>query len=438
MKCRICGSGGLTEYLNLGEQPLADAFLSSREQFETEAVFPLAVLYCKNCSLSQLSYVVPPEILYKSDYPYETGMNTEGVIHFTRMANSLMDRFKPNFVVDIGSNDGTLLFGFNCKTCGIEPVREIAEKAGAHTINGFFDSHTVDEALVYGGKADIITACNVFAHVDNLHGFMWHIDRLLADKGVFVIEAPYLPDLIDNLAFDTIYHEHLSYLSIKPLIHLFREYGMEIFNCEYYDVHCGTMRYYIARRGVHPFSKIINLWYESEQEYHDIDRLEKFAKNVRKTRSITHSFLKTIKEHGKRVVGVSAPAKGNTFLNYCGIDDKILDYITEKSERKIGRYTPGTHIRIVPDSALLEEPQPDFALLLAHNWEKQIKDSLKGFRGKWINAKRFKDLYSRSLWSGRECDSKGTQKEGVHECCGIPCGTDKQVPDIYPIPEGTA
>ncbi|MFX0194529.1 MAG: class I SAM-dependent methyltransferase [Candidatus Hodarchaeota archaeon] len=429
MKCRICHNEDLIEYLDLGNQPLADAFVD-REQFDSEADFPLSVVYCPNCSLSQLSYVVPPEILYNESYPYETGMNIEGIKHFRQMAQYLEYRFKPKYVVDIGSNDGTLLKGFTCKTCGIEPVKEIAEKAGVYTINDFFGSNSVDEALVHGGKADLITACNVFAHVDNLHGFMWHIDRLLADDGVFMIEAPYLPDMIDNLAFDTIYHEHLSYFSIKPLMHLFRQYNMEIFHCEKFPIHCGTMRHYVARRGTHMMTSAIDIWFEHELKYHDIEKLNDFALEVQCFRDIFRGSLLRIKTpittrritiyNYFRVVGVSAPAKANTLLNYCGIGNDIIDYITEKSPRKIGKFTPGTHIPIVPDSKLIED-QPDYAIIFAHNWADQIKEALKDYKGEWVipNEKGLKDLCRRAYGVGRQCDCSGTKEKGIHECHGV-------------------
>ena len=411
MKCRICG-GKTTEYLNLGEQPPSDAFLSKEQLGHLETVYPLIVEFCSNCSLSQLNYVVPPEILYNDSYPYETRMNSEGVKHFNGLARTVIGRFDPDYVVDIGSNDGTLLEGFTCKVCGIEPVMEIALKSSVPTINDFLSEYSADQALVYGGKADVITACNVFAHVDNLHGFMMLVDRMLKEDGVFIIEAPYLPNMIDNLAFDTIYHEHLSYLSIKPLTHLFREYGMEIFDVETFNVHCGTMRYYVGRRDQHKISWKVDTYFEYELGY-DLDKLWIFDLRTRIFATELLVELLIIKSNGGRIVGVSAPAKGNTLLNYLKIDTTILDYITEKSERKIGKYAPGSRIPIVPDSMLIED-NPDYALILAHNWTDQIKDSLKDFKGEWIDAERFKDFCGGTYRTCGECHCSGTQEKWVH------------------------
>jgi len=403
MKCRICNKDTIG-YLNLGNHPPSDNFLT-KEQLEEagERVHPLALVYCPSCSLSQLSHVVPAHELYNSEYPYETGLNSGGVKHFEEMAQSIQREFTPNYVVDIGSNDGTLLSGFDCKVCGIDPV---PLKAKVHTINRFFTLGAVNDALEYGGEADVVTATNVFAHIDDLHGFMECLKYLLAYDGVFIIEAPYFMDLVDNLAFDTVYHEHLSYLSIKPLAHLFRKYDMEIFNVRHFPIHCGTMRYYVARKGLYKIRKAVDKYFDYELEY-NINRLNEFAFDVDMFKFMFRNSLRNYKWNGKSIVGVSAPAKGNTLLNYCEIDTTILDYITEKSDKKIGRFTPGTHIPVVPDSRLIED-QPDYAVILAHNWAEQIKESLKDYKGEWVipNGQGLKDLYRRSLRVGRLCNRK--------------------------------
>ena len=402
MKCRICNTETV-EYLSLGDHPPSDNFLTKEQLGQAgEKVYPLALMYCPGCSLSQLSHVVPADELYNNEYPYETGVNSGGVKHFEAMARSIDAEFMPNYVVDVGSNDGTLLNGFYCNVCGIEPVGKIAEKARVHTINKFFSLDAAEDALEYGGEADIVTATNVFAHIDDLHEFMGALNCLLAHDGVFIIEAPYFVDLVKDLVFDTIYHEHLSYLSIKPLIHLFRQYDMEIFDVRHFPIHYGTLRYYVARRDVYKIREPANLYFGHEQEYHDIDRLNSFAEEVQGMKWVIDGILNILKNRGASIVGVSAPAKGNTLLNYCWIHNKILDYITETSDKKIGRYTPGTHIPVVEDSRLIED-QPDYAIIFAHNWEKQIKNNLKEYKGEWVtlNEKGLKDLCRRSYRIGR-------------------------------------
>lgn len=413
MKCRICGTDTLEKYLDLGQHPPSDNFLNEAD-FANEKRYPLKVMFCRECCLSQLSCVVPKEELYNTDYVYETRLNKEGVKHFHDLAYILNRYFeRDDLVVDIGSNDGTLLQGFHkrgAKVCGIEPVEKIAMRAEVPTITGFFDKNTVEMVLRAYGRASIITATNVFAHIDNLHEFTINLGTLLKPDGVFIIEAPYFIDLIDNLEFDTIYHEHLSYLSLTPLIKLFGMHGMEVFNIDWIPVHGGSLRYYIARKGQYPVSTLIGQVLSCETGYY-IDRLDDFASDVERFKIALLSYLARLKHNGKTIVGVSAPAKGNTLLNYCGIGTETLDYITDRSSKKIGKFTPGTHIPVVDDTRLLQG-NPDYAMILAWNWEKQIKRALKDYRGEWIipNAKGIENIYNGAYgagWVG------GTQKIAV-------------------------
>ncbi len=386
-ECRICKSKDLIEYLNLGEHPPSDAFLVP-EQFDDEKFYPLAVLFCPTCSLSQLSYVVPMQELYPNEYPYETRMNTQGVEHFGKMADELSERFLKldDLVVDIGSNDGTLLQGFQknfMKVVGVEPVGRIAREAVVPTIHAFFGEGAVDIIMNKHGKAKLITATNVFAHIHDLHDVMRNVDRLLADDGIFVIEAPYLPDMICDLSFDQIYHEHLSYLSVKPIRHLIKQYDFKIFEAKWFPIHGGSVQYRIARKSGLPEHEVIN---ELSGGYIEIDRLRQFATEIKGFRGLFRDTIFKIKHQGHSVVGVSAPAKGNTLLNYCfdrNIGSDIFSYITEKSPKKIGKYTPGTHIEVASDEKLFETA-PDYAVILAWNWESQIKESLKEYKGTWI------------------------------------------------------
>jgi len=378
MKCRICHSENLDKFLDLGEQPLADLFLTKEQLLQPEAVYPLEVYFCPDCTLVQLGHVVSPEVLYNDDYPYETGVNTEGVKHFKKLAQEVVSKFDlkcNDLVVDIGSNDGTLLEGFQnfgCQVLGIEPVESIWVKAGIPTLNRFFDENIAKELP----KAKIITATNVVAHIDDLHKFVENIKTLLADDGIFVMEVPFLEDMINRVAFDQIYHEHLSYFGAEPLQRLFEMHDMKIINAEWQPIHGGTMRYYVGKELQPSYLMRIG-------EKITLDRLKIFADDVWEFIENFGDLMCELKEQSKSIVGVSAPAKGNTLLNSCytGITD--IEYITEKSPKKIGRYTPGTHIEIVPDSRLIED-QPDYAILFAHNWEKQIKNSLKDFKGEWI------------------------------------------------------
>ena len=389
MNCRICHNENLKLFLSLGYHPPSDAFLSNLTEPETH--YPLTVYECARCGLFQLGHVVPKEILYNDKYPYETGMNVEGVKHFRELAESVVKQFHlghNDLVVDIGSNDGTLLSGFKesgCKVLGIEPVKQLAEKSkekGIDTYSWFFSSLMPEPLFI--GKAKIITATNVFAHVDDLHDFMKGIDKLLADNGIFIIEAPYIGDLLENFEFDTIYHEHLSYFSPKALHNLFKQFGMVIFKIDKFPIHGGTYRYYVCKK---PYSEMFKTNLGNGLGYHpDKSICSAFVEKIEKNREELIWLLRSIKMKGKRIVGVSAPAKGNTLLNYCKIGPETLDYITEKSALKIGRFTPGMHIPIMPDERLLLD-MPDYSLILAWNWSGQIMNNLKAYTekgGKWI------------------------------------------------------
>lgn len=376
MKCRICSGTDLVLKLDLGHHPPSDAFLTAEQLNQPETYYPLQLFYCKTCSLVQLGYTIPRETLFNSEYPYETGINTQGVEHFNELADTAYNRFKPIHVIDIGSNDGTLLAEFEklgCTVLGIEPVKEIARRAKVKTLPLFWSP---DLALNLR-PSEVVTACNVFAHVSDMHSFLKGVDNVLTPKGVLIIEAPYLYDMMNGVEYDTIYHEHQCYLSPKPLQHLLAIHHMVIFDMERLpDIHGGTMRYFIGRKAEY---LSCNISHENFTE----DFLNDFAKAVHTHRNSLLSLLWKLKLEGKRIVGVSAPAKGNTLLNYCKIGPELLDYVTEKSSLKIGKFTPGMHIKVVPDSRLIKD-QVDYALLLAWNWKNQIKKALSEFKGKWI------------------------------------------------------
>lgn len=397
MRCRICQSKDLTKFLDLGFTPPADDFLFPERLEEPEAHYPLEVFICDNCSLIQLGYVVPPEILFQKDYPYEMSITKTGVKHFYSFAEAVSSRFSlssDDLVIDIGSNVGVLLQGFKnqgAKVLGIDPARnicEIARSRGIETIDDFFSEDLARKVVKEHKKAKIVTGTNVVAHINDHYSLMRGLDILLDKKGVFIFEAPYLVNLIENLEYDTIYHEHLSYLSIKPMNVLVYKFGMEIFDVEQVDIHGGSLRYFIARKNTYPISKNVNkfLKLEKAKKVYEIDTLKNFAKSVQRNREELTWMLKSIKRKGKRIVGVSAPAKGMTLLNYCRIGPETLDFITEKARLKIGRYTPGTHIPIVPDSELIKK-RPDYALLLAWNFADEIIRNLKDYKdagGKFI------------------------------------------------------
>jgi hypothetical protein len=390
--CRICHGSSFRRYLNLGFTPPADSFIRVQGLQQPEVYYPLEVCLCLDCGISQLGYTVPPDILYQHDYPYESSTTLAGRTHFFNFATSVVNRFKlgsGSLVIDVGSNVGVLLDGFKengCRIVGIDPSANIAEIAisrGIETINDFISPQVASQILVRYGRASVITATNVFAHIDDLDSFMEAIDLLLDDTGVLIIEAPHFLKLVQNLEYDTIYHEHLLYISVRPLNRLFGRFGYEVFDVEEVGIHGGSIRIYVSRSDCHQRTVALSKMLEVEERngIFDIVRLKQFSKDVAAHRLKLTALLRSLKSEGYTLAGVSAPAKGMTLLNYCRIGTELLDFITEKSRLKIGQYTPGMHIPILPDAALAER-RPDYALLLAWNFADEIMGNLKEYREK--------------------------------------------------------
>ena len=395
--CRMCKSTNLYKFLDLGFSALSDGFLTEENLEKPEIFYPLNVLFCKDCGLSQLGHIVPPEYMFNKNYPYDSSTTKTGRDHFTNMGYDICKIFNlksKSLIVDVGSNTGVLLSSFKSKkmnVLGIEPssnVASIARKNGIKTFTDFFSKKLAKKTVQKFGKASVLTATNVFAHIDNLDDFMDGAKILLDETGILVIEAPYLVKLIDNLEYDTIYHEHLSYMSVKPLQRFCRKHNMELFNVELKEIHGGTVRYFIGKKNKYPISKNIAkfLKLEHKKKIYSKKHLDIFAKKVESHRTELMNLLYDLKKSGKTIVGISAPAKGNTLLNYCKIGPEILDYVTEKNPLKIGKFTPGMHIPVYSDKKLSTH-KSDYALVLAWNFAEEImknNESYKKNKGKFI------------------------------------------------------
>jgi hypothetical protein len=391
-RCRVCRNTTFVDVLDLGMTPYADDFLTEERLGQPEAWLPLRVVMCAHCRLVQLTYVASREALYQNDYPYVSSTTSMGVAHYHDMARGIVERFgfgEGDLAVDIGSNVGVLAEGFESKglcALGVEPASKIARMAnlrGIETINEFFSAQLAADIAGNRGRASVITGTNVIAHIDDLHDLAQGLRLLLAPRGVFVFEAPYLGELLAQCEYDTIYHEHLSYLALRPVQALCEQFGLEVFDVERMVIHGGTMRYYIAAKGDYPVGDAVrSLAAEEVDSCGDLE-LQLFAIGVSKHRRDLNFLLHSLRHEGARIAGVSAPAKGMTLLNYCGIGTGVLDYVTEKAPLKIGRYTPGGHIPVVEDKQLLSD-QPDYALLLAWNFADEIMANLADFRGKFI------------------------------------------------------
>lgn len=394
--CRICGSKKLYKFLSLGPTPLANNLLRNDQLDDVEQYYPLDVYFCSNCYLIQLLDVVFPEVMFK-EYVYVTGASRPMQTHFSGLAEDAITDFKfdkDSLVVDIGSNDGTLLQSFSrfgLRVLGIEPASNIARLAvanGIPTINEFFNEDCAMNVCKRYGHADIITATNVFAHIDDLESLLHGINRLLSGSGVFIIEVPYLLNLLNKMEFDTIYHEHLSYFAIHPLVYLFRKFGMEIVNVKQIPVHGGSIRIFVQRLPKQQSKNVTNLLLmEQEAKLDLLETYTKFAEDVDLVKKKLVKLLKTLKNKKSRITGYGATAKSNTLLNYCEIGTDILDYISDTTLFKQGRYTPGMHIPIVPEEKFHED-LPDYALLLAWNYAEEILQKESKYRkkgGKFIS-----------------------------------------------------
>lgn len=395
-ECRICDSKNLVRFLDFGKHPPSDAFLKKNQLDAPENYFPLEVYFCEDCYLVQLGHVVSPDLLFKN-YPYMTSISASMQTHLNQLAKSITERFnikQGSLVIDIGSNDGTLLKSFKklrFKTLGVDPsdIASVAQDGRIETLNNYFSNDVAKKIKKEKGPAIIITGTNVFAHVDNLFDFLNGINTVLDNDGFLVLEFPYLVDLINKTEFDTIYHEHLSYFATRPLMVLFEKFNMEIFDIQRLPVHGGSVRIFVKKLGsVYNVSdKIKELFsLEENEKLSSVDTYNIFANRVRQIRKDLIILLKGLKSQGKRIAGDGAPAKGNTLLNYCQIGTDILDYIVEISPLKQGLYTPGTHIPIFPIDRIYTD-RPDFLLILPWNIKEDIMQQQAEFKqngGKFI------------------------------------------------------
>ena len=396
-KCRICSGINFEHFLDLGFSPPADQFLKAEHLMEPETSYPLTVQICTECNLVQLGQVVHHEILYRNDYPYESSTTALGKKHWQEFADSTSKVYSlssEDLVLDIGSNVGVLLECFRnngTKILGVDPasnIVKIANERGIETWDSFFCHDIAQKILSSKGPAKIITGTNVFAHIDDLHAFMKTILSLLTDDGVFIFEAPYLGNLINLLEYDTIYHEHLSYLSLRPVVFLGEKFGMDVIDVQERDIHGGSFRVFLARKNRYSINPRVAEFHKKEDKLNlaDFNILSHFSDQVMKNREELRKLLFELKSSGKKIAAVSTPAKGMTLLNYCKIGPEILDFATEKSSLKIGKFTPGMHIPIKPDHALVSE-KVDYALLLAWNFADEIINNLSEYKkngGKFI------------------------------------------------------
>ncbi len=381
--CRACGRADLELFLPLGDVALANSFLRSPEQFAAERRFPLEVYFCRTCTMVQLADVIDPEVLF-SNYLYVTGTSDTIAAHNVGYAKAVVELTgagKGELVVEVASNDGSLLRRFQehgVRTLGVEPATNIAAGANAAavpTVNRFFDSRCARELRAEHGPARAVIGNNVLAHVDDPVDLLRGFKELLDERGLAIVEVPELAEFVERLEYDTVYHEHLSYFSVTSLMRVCEEAGLRIVRIDRVPVHGGSVRMYAApveRVGEH--AEAVRALSRAEQESGMASpaRLRRFADDVRESRRALLELLDGLRAQGKTIGGYGAPAKGNTLLNYCGIGVERLPWTVDKSPLKVGLYTPGSHIPVLPASELLAR-QPDYCLILAWNFADEIR-----------------------------------------------------------------
>jgi len=375
--CRVCDSENLELAIDLGFQPWGNHFLK-KEEVGKEPFYPLRVVFCMDCKTPQLDYTVPKETMF-AEHTYLSGVTKTLSDHFKSVAEEVDRRFfngiKNKSVLDLGSNDGTQLKHFKnlgYDVLGVESATvpaQIANDAGIPTVHAFFN---LESAKNLGKKFDVVNAAGFFFHLEELHSVCEGIKEVLAKDGVFVIQFLYMKRIVENLAFDQIYHEHLLYYNLKNVETLLNRHGLSTFDAYLTPAHGGSMVAYVTHRDAKTPSEQLKAYVEQEKrdKSNEYETYLGFAKRLETMKQENIAYLEQKKAEGKKIYGMGAPVKGNTLMNYFGVDSKYLDYLVEKNESRRGLYSPGSHLEILIEKELKE--LPDVYYVLAWNFKKEI------------------------------------------------------------------
>jgi 2-polyprenyl-3-methyl-5-hydroxy-6-metoxy-1,4-benzoquinol methylase len=389
--CRFCGAPLSVTFVDLGMSPLCQTHIEPHELNHMERFYPLHARVCGKCYLVQLEEFVSPDAIF-SDYAYFSSYSDSWIEHARRYTESMIARLglgPKSLVMEIASNDGYLLQHFVARgvPCrGIEPAANVAEVAvakGIATTVKFFGRQTAAEVAQEHGQPNLLLGNNVLAHVPDINDFVGGMRILLKPGGVLTMEFPHLLKLMDENQFDTIYHEHFSYLSFGTVERIFAHHGLRLFDVDEIPTHGGSLRIYgcHADDASHPNTPAVERLrkVEIERGLQDLATYGAFEARVKETKRKLLRFLVEARDQGKKVVGYGAPGKGNTLLNYCGIRTDFLDYTVDRSPHKQGRYTPGTHIPIL-DPEQIRQTRPDYVLILPWNLQEEISRQLAYIR----------------------------------------------------------
>lgn len=395
MNCRICGSS-TAPFMSFGRMPLANGFLREQE-FSSEYFYELQPMFCETCHTFQIAEQPAPEAMFHGSYPFYSRTSCAMVEHFGRYAQWVGERYldgRDPLVAEIGSNDGALLEYFakrSVRHIGIEPSANVAEEARSHgvkTLTAFFSSDVAEALAIEEGKADVILAANVMCHIPDLGSVASAVDIFLKPEGVLVFEDPYLGDMLAKTSYDQIYDEHVYIFSCHAVNSIFGRSGLEVIDVQALPTHGGSMRYVLARCGTRPVEAAVKELMEAEKnlELHLADRYDRFREQCETSRTQLRALLGRLKEEGDRVVGYAATSKSTTVFNYCEIGPDEIEYISDTTPLKQGRFSPGMHIPVRPHEDFAADC-PGYALLLAWNHRDEIMKNEQEFYsngGRWI------------------------------------------------------
>lgn len=394
-KCLVCQTK-YESFISFGNMPIANGFLSP-EQFTEEYFFHLQVGFCPKCSMVQLLEQPDREKMFHENYVFFSSTSARMAVHFKEFADLVMkDHLHSSdpFVVEIGSNDGIMLQNFanaGIRHLGIEPsanVADVAIKKGIQTVCQFFDENLAREIVSKHGQADAFLGANVMCHIPYLHSVAAGIAILLKPNGVLVFEDPYLGDIVEKISYDQIYDEHAFYFSLASISYLFEQHDMQVVDVQPQNVHGGSMRYIIAHQGAYPVSRAVQAQREKENllGLQRAETFEQLRRDIEHSRDELMALLEKVKRQGKRVVGYAATSKSTTITNYCGITPGLVEFISDTTPIKQGKYSPGAHIPVRSYDEF-KARYPDYALLFGWNHAEEIMAKEQAFKtsgGKWI------------------------------------------------------
>ena len=379
MICKITNKT-IKPFMSFGFMPIANGFLR-KKNFNKEFLFKMEVGFSKKISLFQLNDHPKPKLMFNKNYPFFTSSSKYMIDHFKDYSNWVKKYYFRNTkkIIEIGSNDGTLLKNFKSpktEILGIEPSKNVASvaiKRNINTINKFFSFKTANTLKKFKNKTDLICAANAICHIPNLNDLIKGIEILLSKKGVFIFEEPYLGSMYEKISYDQIYDEHIFMFSVSSVKKIFDLYNFDLVDVKKQKTHGGSMRYVVARRGEYKIKNIVKKYLSNEKKL-NIDSLKgclKFKKNCENSKKKLRKMILSIKKRNKSIAGYAATSKSTTILNYCGISNKHINFICDTTKDKIGKYTPKTHIPIV-DVNYYRKNIPDYTFLFAWNHKNEI------------------------------------------------------------------